>query len=43
MNIQDIISGIQASELSKAQEQITKMETEDLTALGPMNMLAFDN
>lgn len=42
MNIEEIINSIQSSEVEKAQEQVHKMETEDLAALGPMNMLAFD-
>ena len=43
MNIQEIVNCIQQSEVEKAQEQVAKMESEDLSVLGPMNMLAFEN
>ncbi len=42
MNIEAIIESVEQSEIQLAETQIRQMETEEVSVLGPMNMLAFD-
>lgn len=42
MNLTDIISSIKESDVVETEIQVQKMETEEVSVLGPMNMLAFD-
>lgn len=42
MNIEQLINDIQESDIQAMQEQVAKMESEEVAILGPMNMLAFD-
>jgi hypothetical protein len=42
MNIEELISQIEATEVEHAEKQVERMETEEVSVLGPMNMLAFD-
>lgn len=42
MNLDEIIGTIKESELQATDIQVKKMETEEISLLGPMNMLAFD-
>lgn len=42
MNIDEIIESIHEAEIEDAECQAKKMEAEEVSVLGPMNMLAFD-
>jgi hypothetical protein len=42
MKIEDIVASIESSEIESAECQTRTMETEEVSVLGPMNMLAFD-
>lgn len=42
MKIEDIVACIESTEIDSTENQTRKMETEEVSVLGPMNMLAFD-
>ncbi|MEQ1962568.1 hypothetical protein ABLB69_05210 [Xenorhabdus khoisanae] len=42
MNIEEIIASIKNSDIESSEAQVVKMESEEVSVLGPMNMLAFD-
>ncbi|KHN92132.1 hypothetical protein U1R68_04880 [Pectobacterium colocasium] len=42
MDIQDLINSVKEMEIEATENQVNKMESEEVSILGPMNMLAFD-
>jgi len=42
MNIEELIASVEEIEIEEAECQAKQMETEEVSVLGPMNMLAFD-
>ncbi|SFN96902.1 hypothetical protein SAMN05421579_13814 [Xenorhabdus japonica] len=42
MNIQELINSVKETEINATETQVSKMESEEVSLLGPMNMLAFD-
>ncbi|WP_267463870.1 hypothetical protein [Rouxiella silvae] len=42
MNIQELIDSVKETEINATETQVSKMESEEVSLLGPMNMLAFD-
>lgn len=42
MNIESILASIERNEVTCAQLQAKKMESAEVSVLGPMNMMAFD-
>lgn len=43
MNYDQIITSVAESEVETTRQQVKAMESEEVSVLGPMNMLAFDN
>lgn len=42
MNIDEIIASVELSDIEGVEQQVTKMQSYEVSVLGPMNMLAFD-
>jgi hypothetical protein len=42
MNIDEIIASVEQIDIEGAEQQVARMQSSEISVLGPMNMLAFD-